>query len=298
VQVDTYISWFDWSQETTGLEWASLVGNTGRLGTITMGATTLPIVPALTATQINQYDVITIFDGSSSETVTATAPISIGATALTTTATTFAHAAGTCYCTDGALGSLAKQIIKASQWLETICRQSLFATTYTNEELGMPTMRASIDNHSTLHFRPRHWPINSLTALSIVTIVGSSITLDPTQVIIDSDKQICSLPNFQTLSIGGGTVAYPPWNIVSRYQEAQLILTYTAGYATLPADITEAVVLLTSDILAKRQNPVGATEIDSGVRRNIAVLRGDNTGESLLFKRAKRILDNYTMQSF
>ncbi len=297
--MNTYISWFDWQRTTTGLEWGSLVGNTGRISVTTLAAhTTLSIVPVLTVA-INQFDLITIFDGANSEIVTATVGASIGAGSISVSATAFDHAAGTPYCTDGVLGSLADQIVKASQQVETICKQSLWLTTYSNELLAMPTMRGSIDNHAALHFRPRHWPIQSLTSLSITTVPGSTVQYDPTQVIIDSDKQICSMPNMQPLPLSGsGQAAYPIWNTTSRYQAAQLAISYTAGYATMPADVVEAAVLLTSDILAKRLNPIGAPDLGSGQRHISAVLRGDNSGQSLLYKKAQHILDFYSMESF
>lgn len=297
--MNTYLSWFDWQRTTTGLEWSSLVGNTGRLtnSLLSAGLTTLPVT-ALTV-QINQWDIVTIFDGSSSEIVTATAASLVGATSITVSATTYAHAIGTPFCTDGILGSLADQIVKASQQLETICRQSLFLNTYTNEMLALPTMRAAIDNQFALHFRPRHWPVQTLTALSITTVPGNTIQYDPTQVIIDSDKQICSMPNMQPLPLpGSGQSPYPIWNVPDRYRQAQVTITYTAGFSVMPFDVTEAAVLLVSDILAKRLNPVGAADITSGDRRIATVLRGDFSGESLLRKRARDILYNYTMQSF
>lgn len=297
--MNTYLSWFDWQRTTTGLEWGSLVGNTGRISSaVSIGATSLPVAPAV-AVQVNQFDVITIFDGANSETVMATATAHGLDTSITVSATTYAHAAGTPYCTDGILGSLADQIIKASQQLETICKQSLFLSTYTNEMLALPTMRAAIDNQFALHFRPRHWPVQTLTSLSITTVPNNTIQYDPTQVIIDSDKQICSMPNMQPLPLSGsGQSPYPIWNVPSRYRQAQVTITYTAGFSVMPSDVIEAAVLLTSDILAKRLNPVGAPDLASGDRHISAVLRGDNSGESLLRKRAQHILDNYTMQSF
>jgi hypothetical protein len=297
--LNTYISWFDYQRSTTGLEYLSLLGNTGRLsGTTTLGSTTLNVIPNLTV-QINQYDIITIFDGSNSENVTATGTALVGASTIPVTATQFAHVAGTPFSTDGVLGSLAEAIIRSSQYLETICKQSLFQTTYTNEQLAMPTMRASIDNQYALHFRPRHWPIQSLTALSITTTVGDTIQYDPTQVIIDSDKQICSMPNMQPLPLpGSGQAPYPIWNVTGRYREAQVTITYVAGFSTLPSDVIEASVLLTSDILAKRENPIGALDVSSGTRHISAAIRGEATGDSILFKRARKILDNYTVQAF
>jgi hypothetical protein len=165
--------------------------------------------------------------------------------------------------------------------------------------LALPTMRAAIDNQFALHFRPRHWPVQTLTSLSITTVPNNTIQYDPTQVIIDSDKQICSMPNMQPLPLAGsGQSPYPIWNVPSRYRQAQVVITYTAGFSVMPPDVIEAAVLLTSDILAKRLNPVGAPDLASGQRHISAVLRGDNSGESLLRKRAQKILDSYTMQSF
>ena len=297
--MNTYLSWFDWQKTTTGLEFASLIGNTGWVdANASLGSTSITVYPATTV-QINKYDTISIFDGSSSEIVTATAQVSIGATSSPTTATAYAHSVGTPYCTDGVSGSLADQIFKASTYLETICRQTLFLTTYTDEKLAMPTMRGSIDNHYALHFRPRHWPVQTISALSIDQIPNFSISYDPTQVIIDSDKQICTMPNMQPLpTIGSGQAPYPIWNVQSRYAEAQLVITYQAGFAVIPPDVIEAAVLLTSDTLAKRLNPYGAPEVKSGQRQIVANIKSEVSGQSLLFKRAKMILDNYTMQSF
>ena len=296
--MNTYLSWFEWQRSVTNLEWLSLVGNTGRLGTTLVGATTLTLLLPTTVA-LNPYDLVTIFDGSNSENVTVSALVNPGAISIPCSATIFAHAAGIPYATDGVSGSLAEQIIRASQLLETLCKQTLFLNTYTNEELALPTMRASIDNQYALHFRPRHWPIQSLTALSIAPVPGFSMAYDPTQAFIDSDRQICSLPNLQPLPLSGsGQAPYPIWNVTNRYKEAQVTISYIAGFSTIPADVTEAAVLLTSDILAKRENPIGALDLGSGVRHISAAIRGETTGDSLLFKRAKKILDNYTVQAF
>jgi hypothetical protein len=160
-------------------------------------------------------------------------------------------------------------------------------------------MRATIDTHYVLHFKPRHWPIQSLTAMAISAIVGNTTQYDPTQVFIDSDKQICTMPNMQPLpGVGSGQVPYPIWNVQSYFRTAQLQITYSAGFSVIPPDVLEAAVLLTSDIIAKRLNPAGSPELRSGSRMEVAMIRGELTGDSLLFKRAKRILDNYTVESF
>jgi hypothetical protein len=294
--LNTYVSWLDWSKSTTGLEWSSLVGNTGRISSNTsQNATNLVITPNLTV-QLNKYDTVTIFDGPNSEIVTVSTNTSAGAGTIPVSATAYSHADGTPYCTDGAMGSLAQEIIRASQYAETICKQALFLTTYTDEKLAMPTMRGSIDGNHNLHFRPRHWPIQTLSTLSI-SMSASVTQYDPSQVVIDSDKQICSMPNMLPL-VSNAISQYPIRNISSRNQYAQLIITYSAGYATIPADVVQAVILLVSDYLGIRQNPIGAVDIFSGERKISSVLKGDNTGQSLLYKKAKSILDNYTVQSF
>jgi hypothetical protein len=247
-------------------------------------------------TVLSPYDHITIFDGAFSEAVTVTLAALPGTLTVSCTPLQFDHGAGTPLCSDGIMGSLANVIVSAGTYLESICRQSLFLTTYINELLAMPTMRSSIDNHGVLHFRPRHWPINTLTALSVSSAPGSATPYNPVNVLIDSDKQICSLASYQPLS--QSYPGYAAGRMVNRNEVAQLAITYTAGYSSIPPDVMEAAVLLTSDILAKRLNPLGAADLSSGGRSISAVLRGDNSGDSLLYKRALSILNSYTVESF
>jgi hypothetical protein len=58
--------------------------------------------------------------------------------------------------------------------------------------------------------------------------------------------------------------------------------------------VAEAAVLLTSDILAKRFNPMGAYEMQMGKRSFSIGSRADMSGESVYLKRAKDILQNYS----
>src|SRR6266702_2339804 len=200
---------------TSGLEYNSLVANMTRVGGsgVLAGATTLPIIAPGIQTTLNPYDHLTIFDGSSSETVSVTvATDTTGAQAVQCSALQYSHMVGTPVCGDGIAGSLANAIVAASTYLENICQQSLFLSTYTNELIAMPTIRASIDNHGVMHFRPRHWPINSITSVAINSLPNVTTVYDPTQVFLDSDKEICSIPNMQPLSIGGGQSPYLMWN--------------------------------------------------------------------------------------
>jgi len=307
--MNTYLDQLDFIRATSGLEYQSLIGNSTRFTSTQAAAATALSVPASgtgsVTVQLNYFDRITIFDGSNTEVVqVGSAGAAVGATSiplLSGTSLAFSHAVGVAWCSDGTIGSLADQIVDASAWVETFCNQALLLTTYTNELLAMPTMRASINNRGGLHFRPRHWPIQSLSALSVETQPGVSIAYDPTQVFIDSDKQICSMPYMQPLVVQGPSqTPYPTFPVYDRRTEAQLTLTYQAGYAysTLPGDIKEAGVLVVSDFLAKRHNPVGAAQINSGGTQIVTVLRGDTTGESMLIKRAMKILIKYAMESF
>lgn len=294
-----YLSCFDYALSPSGLEYNSLIANMTRVASpgVIAGATSLPLIAGLTVA-LNQYDRLSIFDGAFSETVAIASTAIQGATSVNCSPFLFSHLAGTPVCGDGVMGSLANAIYTASTYLENICQQSLFLTTYTNELLAMPTIRASMDNQNTLHFRPRHWPISSLSALSIASMPNLPIVYDPTQVVIDSDKQICTMPNLQPL-VSSGQAPYPLWGTgMSRNQWSQLSITYLSGFAVIPADVVEAAILLTSDILAKRLNPQGAPDLGSGGRHISAVLRGDNSGESLLYKRARAILSVYSMESF
>lgn len=294
-----YLSCFDYALSPSGLEYNSLIANMTRVASpgVIAGATSLPLLAGLTVA-LNPYDRLSIFDGAFSETVVIASAAILGATSVTCSAFQYPHVVGTPVCGDGVMGSLANAIYTASTYLENICQQSLFLTTYTNELLAMPTIRASMDNQNTLHFRPRHWPISSLSALSIASMPNLPIVYDPTQVVIDSDKQICTMPNLQPL-VSSGQAPYPLWGTgMNRNQWSQLSITYLSGFAVIPADVTEAAILLTSDILAKRLNPQGAPDLGSGGRHISAVLRGDNSGESLLYKRARAILSVYSMESF
>ncbi|HTJ49444.1 MAG TPA: hypothetical protein VL443_08340 [Cyclobacteriaceae bacterium] len=297
----TYISCYDFVRAPTGLEFTTLISNQVRIGGsgAVSGAQTLNILaPGLTA-DIAEYGRLAIFDGPNSEIITITSAATAGSQTVQCSDLQFSHFVGTPVCGDGIVGSLADAIFSSGQLLETICRQSLYNTTYVNEKLSLPTMRASIDENYDLFFRPRHWPVQSITNVAINVTAGDSIAFDPAQVIIDSDRQVCSMPNMLALPVAGsGQSPYPIWNVPSRNRKAQVVITYTAGFPTIPNDVTEAAILLASDVLAKRQNPIGAPDLSSGGRHISAAVRGDNSGDSLLSKRAKKILDNYMMQAF
>src|SRR5579864_5000548 len=167
----TYIDIFDFTRATSGLEWQSLLGNAAHFTTLqAQGATSLSVpasgLNAITV-QLNQFDHITIMDGSNTEVVqVGSAGAPVGATSiplLTGTSLQFAHAIGVAWCSDGAAGSLADQIVNASKWIEATCYQSLLQTSYVNEPIDMPGIRASVSNRGALTFRPWHWPVTAIS---------------------------------------------------------------------------------------------------------------------------------------
>ncbi len=295
-----YIDHVAYQRSPSGLETASLLGNSARLSTLHVaGATTLSVTPATTVA-LSQFDQITIFDGPNTEVVLVSASTASGQTHIPLVAgTQFQHAANTPLCSDGVLGSLADQIINASAWLENICQQSLFQATYTNETLRMPSMRASIDQQGMLNFRPRHFPITAENGLTIVTNSAVSNTYDATQCIIADDHQIVSVP--WLVATGNQNTNANIWLYPqpSRQQQQWLQITYTAGYApsALPGDVKDAAVLLVSDMLSRRQNPTGASSISIGDKSLQSGSR-DVSGDSDLVKRALKILVNYTIKPF
>ena len=302
--MNTYIDCIAYSRaQPHGLVLAPFIGNMARMSAAAQGATTLT-VPALTVAQV-EYDNIFIFDGPSSEVVlVGPAGAGVNATSIPLlNGTQYAHAAGTSYCSDGTMGSLGEQIFTASKQIEDeICYQALWATSYTNEILTMPTMRAAIDNEANIHFRPRHFPISSFTSITLQDVRKNQTPLDPTQTTVDSDQQtvdisLSALLGSQSQQSQGSPY---PYSTIERGTTAWLILAYTAGFAIgqLPRPISRACALLTNECFRLLENPIGADSIRQSDRQVTFVLRGDLSGESGLVKDAKRLLQPYVTESF
>lgn len=300
----TYIDPIAYLKQPTGLRMDTYTGNLGRITASLVAATSLTVTSALIVA-LNQYDPLYIFDGPNSEVLqVGSAGAAVGATVIPLqAATAFAHAGGTVYCTDGSAVSLGEQIFIVSRWIEDdICHQQLWQTAYVGEILTMPTMRAAIDNQNNLHFRPRHFPVTALTSVTILTNITDPIGFDPTAAIIDSDQQTVDIPLLTALpSSNQGRQSSPwLWQTLNRNSNAWITLSYTAGFppGALPAPITRACSLLTSDMFSQIVNPVGADNIHQGKRAVTFVIRGETSGESLLVKQARNMLSPYVTQSF
>lgn len=296
--MDTYITPFDVARSPHGLEIGTLTGNLLRLSsTQPAGVSTLPVTPNTTV-QLNPYDPIVLFDGSSSEEVTVSATVAPGQASIPLQSPTqFAHNGGTPICSDGPLGSLAVQIVNASAWVEEICNQSLFQVTWTNEELFIPSMEAWVDNQSALGFKPHNFPVSAITAMSLKAQQSNPQTYDPTQAIIDSNHRLVKVPTL--VSVGSSPILYPGQPL-SRRANMWLTITYTSGFtaSTMPTIIKDSCILLLSDILSRRQNPTGADQINLGGKTLISVIRGDTSGDSMWVKQAITKLSRYTRKAY
>jgi len=307
----SYISQLDYLNTPSGLETGTLLGNSLRLSSaVAAGATSLPVVLAsgLTGTSfdLNQFDPITIYDGLSSEVVLVSAATTFPATSIpimapigaTYTGCQFAHAQYIPLSSPGTLGDIGQEILKASAWLENITKQSLWQTTQT-ETLRLPSMRASIDGQNILTFRLRQYPITAVNTLSMGTNQSNIVSYDPTQAFIGDGSEIVTVPQLNTTGTGSSTYSLIA-QIVSRRQNAYLLVNYTAGYtaSNMPADIKQAAMMLVSHLLTVRDNPAGADSIREGNASIQATQRGDTSGDSLHVKNAKALLANYALRMF
>lgn len=297
----TYIDCFQFMRATTGLEIASLLGNVGRLSSAVLaGASSLPVAPNTTVA-LSQFDNLTIFDGPNSEQVMVGASTAQGQSSIPLLQPLqFAHAQYVSYCTDGPSGtfggnSLADEIVNASSWIEDQCQQSLFQQVYASEILDIPSMSASIDNQGMLNFRPRHFPIVAENGITIQSNQSDAIAFDPSQIMLDTEKQYISVPWLSPLpSSGAGSwslFSSPPY---SRQQNLFLTITYTAGFSPIPGDIRDCAVLKTSAALARRQNPSGAVTVKMGKRELSWHVTGKEIPDNLFTNEAKAIIfSNY-----
>lgn len=300
---NTYIDVFTYLRAVTGMETASLVGNTGRLtSAIAAGVSSLPVGPATTVA-LNQFDNITIFDGPNTEVCMVGSNTSIGAASIPLQQPTVnAHGQYIAYCSDGVLGSLADSIGEASNWIENICQQTLFQQTYTGETIRMGSMRGALDNRNNLVFRPRHFPVVSDSGIIIESSINDPVTYDQTQLILDGAKQVVTVPWLLPVGAGSGSSSF--WNSVAppygRADNLYLQITYVAGYlpANIPGDIRDCAVLLTSEILGRRENPTGADVMRLGDKTLQMTTSRDTVGESLLVKGVKNKLQPYSVEAY
>jgi hypothetical protein len=221
----------------------------------------------------------------------------------------FAHAAGVSISQAGSGGCLAEVILDASADAENYCMQgsdatdhSLFALSRT-ERWEMPSTRAFLTNDLTLSIRTGHFPVQSISALSVDIGLGQTLTLDATHAELPSGGRVVELPYIMTNALTPGLEflldRFGPYGF-DRSGPYWANVTYIGGFnaGAVPYDFQRAVVLMVSDLLSQRQNPTGASEIGLGKRKLVQRQRGDLVGDSLLLLRAHDLLDNYAQGQF
>lgn len=288
-----------------GQEIASLLGLNTTLGgsaTQAAGTTSLQVVSSTGWASALAW----ILDGPYSEVVTITGSADGTHVTLAAPGTAFAHAAGVSISQAGASGALAEVILRASAWIENYCQQgasggdrSLFAIQRT-ERWAMPTMRAHIDRDNTLVVMPGHFPVQSLTSISVELGQGQSLALDATQLELQTTGRLVEIPY---MLLGGPTVGQQlllESRGLSRSQRQWATLTYTGGvsYGAVPYDVQMAAVWVVSDMLSLRVNPTGAAEVNIGKVRRVHRQRGDAVGDSILLLRAHDALEPYRAEGW
>lgn len=300
--VNTYIDPVAYKRAPTGQETATLIGNLCLLSApVLVGATSLPITPNAVVAQ-SVGDIVTIFDFGNTEEVTITSPVSPGESSLPVSATQFAHAQYIVICTDGKFGSLAQTIVDACQELEDICRQPLVFGTYTDTH-DLQSMRASITQDGEMVLRPYVAPVQSITSVAVTYtwFSASPVQYDSGTAKITNAGKLIELLG---LSVSGNEQGYPVYPVLPAYNgdspTGTVQLVYTAGFtqATLPGPLRQAAILLTSDLLSRRLNPAGFPISAMGKVHIESVLRGDTTGESLLYKQAVKKAGPYIQKMF
>ena len=279
-------------------ETASLLG----LNTTTAGATQAAGTTNLQVASSTGWAAgsLWILDGPNSEVVQVTGSADGTHLTLAAPGTAFAHAAGTSASQAGSAGALAELIVRASAWIEGYCRQgvpgdrSLYALART-ERWTMPSTRAHLDRDQVLVVRPGHFPVQSISALSIELGQGQSLAFDVTQVELPSAGRLVELPYLLQASPSVGQQLLLESRGLSRTHRQWAVISYVGGLTAgaVPYDVQQACVWVVSDFLGYRQNPTGAAEVRLGKKEVVTRLRGDLSGDSILLLQAKAALEIY-----
>jgi hypothetical protein len=279
----------------TNQETASLLGLTTALagaGTLAAGAVSLPVI----ASSGWAAGPVWLLDGPYSEVTQVTGSADSTHLTLAAPGTLWPHAPGVSVSQAGTGGSLAEAILRASAWMEGYCQQgtaadrSLYALCRT-ELWGMPGARAWIDRDTIAVVRPGHFPVQSVSALTLDQGECGSLALDVTQARLSGEGRLIEAPV---------VTGVDPLLALSRSQRAWISVTYIGGVTpgALPYDLAQACIWITSELLAQRRNPSGAARIRQGKFELQARPWGDRSGDSTLLLQAKAALQPYRAQAF
>ncbi|HEX8983365.1 MAG TPA: hypothetical protein VF792_11375 [Ktedonobacterales bacterium] len=299
-QINAYLDTGDVLRAAINQETASLLGlNTTMTAGASVGALTLPVASS-TGWAAGP---IWLLDGPYSEVAQVTGAPNSTSLALAAPGIANAHAAGVSISQAGTAGALAETILRASAWIENYCRQgtpndhSLFALARV-ERLSMPSQRAWLEPDGTLVVRASHFPIQSVTSLSVETAPGATFSLDTAQIEAPSMGRLLEVPASALIGLNGAASPVSPTLI--RSGRAWLSLSYTGGPATpgaTPYDLRQACLWVVSDLLAQRRNPTGAAAVRMGSFELQARPRADPTADSILLAQAKAALQVYRAEA-
>ena len=169
----------------------------------------------------------------------------------------------------------------------------------------MPSMRAHIDPQYSLVIRPNNFPVTAISAISVEFAPGNALSFDPTQVELEDDARIVTLP---ILSQTTAQVQSPAWLYgppVTREDEGWAVLTYTAGLGStgaLPEDFKQAVAWVARELLGETRNPTGAAsmrqeDVTISQRHTNARLM-ESSADSIFLIQAKEALRRYRNRAF
>lgn len=301
IGLSAYIDVPAYLRATHGAETATLLGLNTTLSTAAVAGATSLVVTSSTGWAAG---LAWILDGAFSEVVSITGSADGTHVTLAAPGLVFAHNAGASISQAGTAGSLAEAILRASYWIDGWCRQgadtaggdrSLFAVART-ERWAMPSTRAYIDRDNVLAVMPGHFPVSAVSALSVDLGQGQSVSLDVTALEIAAGSRVVEAP-FLSLVAGSlniGTQLALSRMGLSRSHRQWAVLSYTGGIGpSVPYDVQQAAIWLTSEILGQRGNPMGAAEIALGRMTRIHRQRGDVKADSILVIRAYEALQPY-----
>ncbi|HEX9067601.1 MAG TPA: hypothetical protein VF807_02445 [Ktedonobacterales bacterium] len=272
-------------------ETASLLGlNTALSAAVAAGALSLTV--ASSAGWV--AGPVWLLDGPSSEVAQVTGAVDVTHLTLAAPGVQLAHGAGVALSQAGAAGSLAEVIMRASGWIEGYCRQgtsatdrSLFALART-EQWGLPGLHAALDRDGVVIVCPGHFPVQSVTGLTLTLPDGTTLALGAASARIVAGGRMVEAPLASAL---------PGWPaaLTSLRGRAYLSLTYSGGISpgVTPFDVQQACVWVTCELLAQRRNPTGAALVRQGKFEVQARPRLDVTGDSVLMLQAKAALEPY-----
>lgn len=237
-----------------------------------------------------------ILDGLNSEEVIITGITSKVVTLAS--GTLAAHANKTCFASAGVAGCLADIIVQASREVDNICKQgpdgvldrSLYAVSRT-EIYEAPYGLAEFTIDSALAIHPYHFPVQSVATVTAQVGAMSPIGINTQYAYYPNGAREIKIPRTQPTGTMTLTSLYASF---SRNAETAITLTYVGGpivgatFASVPQDIQRACMFLVNDNLESlRKNPDGAASRRRGDEFFQFEIKGDFTGNSLLWKKAE-----------